>query len=61
MEPDSTTTIGELEAVAMERPFHSIKAVERTSAKFRTCAIVWRTLPMLDDNADSMVGSRQGT
>ena len=35
MLPDSTTTMGDGESVATDRPFHSIKAVERTRAKFR--------------------------
>lgn len=30
MLPERTTTIGELEADATERPFHSMKAVDRT-------------------------------
>jgi hypothetical protein len=38
MLPDSTTTIGEEEFVATERPFQSMKAVERTRAKLRTWA-----------------------
>ena len=38
MLPDSTTTIGEGESVATERPFHSMKAVDRTRAKFRAWA-----------------------
>lgn len=42
MLPDRTTTIGEGESVATERPFHSIKAVERTRAKLRTWVSSWR-------------------
>ena len=38
MLPESTTTIGEEESVKTERPFHSMKAVESTRAKLRTCA-----------------------
>lgn len=48
--------MGEDEAVATESPFHIIKAVERTSAKLRTCARDWRALDMLDDRKDNMVG-----
>ena len=54
--PDRTTTIGELDADTTERPFHSIKAVERTSAKFSTCAIDCRAFVMLEEREDSMVG-----
>lgn len=36
MLPESTTTMGEGESVATERPFQSMKAVERTRAKLRT-------------------------
>ena len=42
MLPESTTTIGEEEFVKTERPFHSMNAVERTRAKFRTWAASWR-------------------
>jgi hypothetical protein len=38
MDPESTTTIGDGESLAIEIPFQSMKAVDRTSAKFRTCA-----------------------
>ena len=38
MLPESTTTIGEEESVATERPFQSMKAVERTRAKLRIWA-----------------------
>lgn len=38
MDPDSTTTMGEGESLTTERPFQSMKAVERTSAKLRTWA-----------------------
>jgi hypothetical protein len=38
MDPESTTTMGDELAVNTERPFHSINAVDRTSAKLRTCA-----------------------
>jgi len=37
MDPDNTTTMGEGESEATERPFQSMKAVERTSAKLRSC------------------------
>ena len=37
MLPDRTTTMGEGELVATERPFHSMKAVERMRQKFRSC------------------------
>lgn len=48
--------MGDEEAVATESPFHIIKAVERTSAKLRTCASDWRVLDMLDDRKDNMMG-----
>lgn len=35
MDPESTTTMGEGESLATERPFQSMNAVERTSAKLR--------------------------
>lgn len=35
MEPDRTTTMGEGEFVATERPFQSMNAVARISAKLR--------------------------
>lgn len=38
MDPDKTTTMGEGESETTDSPFHIMKAVERTSAKFRTCA-----------------------
>jgi hypothetical protein len=38
MDPDSTTTMGDGESETTERPFQSMKAVDRTSAKLRTCA-----------------------
>jgi len=38
MDPESTTTMGDGESATTERPFHIIKAVERTSAKLRICA-----------------------
>ncbi len=38
MLPDRTTTIGEDESVKTDKPFHSIKAVERTRAKLRIWA-----------------------
>ena len=46
--------MGEEELVNTERPFHSMKAVERTRAKFRICAASWRgwRLP----RAENMVG-----
>lgn len=42
MLPDKTTTIGDGELEKMERVFHSMKAVLRTSAKLRTCKAVCR-------------------
>lgn len=42
MLPESTTTMGEGESVMTERPFQSMKAVERTRAKFRTWVRSWR-------------------
>lgn len=56
IEPDNTTTIGELDAEATERPFHSMKAVDKTSAKLRTCAIVCRAFARLEESDDSMAG-----
>lgn len=38
MLPDRTTTIGEDESVKTDKPFHSMKAVERTRAKLRIWA-----------------------
>lgn len=38
MEPERTTTMGDGEFETTERPFHIIKAVERTRAKLRTWA-----------------------
>ena len=37
IDPDSTTTIGEEESAAIERPFHIMKAVDIMKAKFRSC------------------------
>ncbi len=57
MLPDSTTTIGEGESATAERPFHSIKAVERTRAKLRTWVRScrgWRPL-----RAENMVADRE--
>ena len=48
MLPESTTTIGEGESVATERPFHSMKAVERTRAKLRTWVSACRGLPKVE-------------
>lgn len=42
MDPDSTTTMGEEESVATERPFQSMNAVLRTRAKFKTWVANWR-------------------
>lgn len=56
MDPDNTTTIGELDAEATERPFHIMNAVERTRAKFSAWAIVWRIFAMLAESDDNMVG-----
>lgn len=41
--------------VNTERPFHIMNAVDRTSAKFRTCARVWRVLDRFDDKNDNIV------
>jgi hypothetical protein len=35
--PDSTTTIGDGESAAIERPFHIIKAVDMIKAKLSSC------------------------
>ena len=56
MDPDRTTTIGDDEAVNTDRPFHIINAVERTSAKLRICASVWRGFDMLVPRDDNMMG-----
>lgn len=56
MDPDRTTTIGDDEAVNTDRPFHIINAVDRTSAKLRTCASVWRGFDMLVPKDDNMMG-----
>jgi hypothetical protein len=37
IDPDSTTTIGDGESATTENPFHSMKAVESTRAKLRSC------------------------
>ena len=42
MDPERTTTMGEEELVKTESPFQSMKAVDRTRAKFRTWAASWR-------------------
>ncbi len=56
MLPDKTTTIGEGESVTTERPFHSMKAVERTRAKLRSWARSWRGWRPL--RAESITASR---
>ena len=45
MLPERTTTIGEGESVTTDRPFHNMKAVERTRAKLRTWVRDCRGLP----------------
>jgi len=42
MLPERTTTIGEGESVATERPFQSMNAVERMRAKLRTWEAICR-------------------
>jgi len=42
IDSESTTTMGDGESAATERPFQSMKAVERMRAKLRTCAASWR-------------------
>lgn len=42
MDPERTTTMGEEESVATERPFQSMNAVLRTRAKFRIWVKSWR-------------------
>lgn len=49
------TTIGDEEAVTTDKPFQSINAVERTSAKLRTCARVCRVFVRLEDKNESIV------
>lgn len=57
--------MGELELVAIERPFHSMNAVDRTNAKLRTCAIDCRAFDGLRADsifdADVKGGSRLAT
>lgn len=53
MLPERTTTMGEEESVATERPFHSMKAVERTRAKLRIWAASCRGC--MPARAESMV------
>lgn len=55
MDPDRTTTIGDDDAVNTHRPFHTINADERTSAKFRSWESDCRVLDKLDDRDESMV------
>jgi len=38
MDPDRTTTMGDGESETTLRPFHIMKAVDNTSAKFKTWA-----------------------
>lgn len=52
MLPESTTTIGDGEEVATERPFQSMNAVERTKAKLRSWVNSWRGAP--SPRAESM-------
>lgn len=56
MDPDSTTTIGDEDAVKTDNPFQSINAVDRTSAKFSTWASDCRGLDKLDERDDNMAG-----
>jgi hypothetical protein len=43
--------MGDEELVAIERPFHIMNAVERTSAKLRTCAIDCRAFDRLKEES----------
>jgi hypothetical protein len=43
--------MGDEELVAIERPFHIMNAVERTSAKLRTCAIDCRAFDRLREES----------
>ena len=54
MEPERTTTMGEEEFVATERPFQSMKAVLRTRAKLRTWEASCRGC--MEEKEPSMVG-----
>lgn len=56
MDPDSTTTMGDEDAVKTDNPFQSINAVDRTSAKFSTWASDCRGLDKLDERDDNMAG-----
>lgn len=55
MLPESTTTMGLLELVAIDKDFHSMKAVAKTRPKFKTWARDCRALEMLPARADSIV------
>lgn len=50
MLPESTTTMGEGLSVATERPFQSMKAVERTRAKLRSWVRARRGLRVVVEN-----------
>ena len=53
---DKTTTMGDEEAVMMDRPFQSMNAVERTSAKLSACVMVCRALARCGERTESMTG-----
>jgi hypothetical protein len=57
MDPESTTTIGEGESETMERPFHSMKAVERIRPKLRTCAASCRGFRL--ESEENIAAGRQ--
>jgi len=48
--------MGEGESVATERPFHSIKAVERMRAKLRTWVRIWRGCMVPRENMMAVEG-----
>jgi hypothetical protein len=60
MLPDRTTTMGDDEAVMMDRPFQSMNAVDRTRAKLSVCVMVWRTLASCGEMPESMMVERIG-
>lgn len=60
MLPDSTTTIGDGDAVITERDFQSMNAVERTSAKLSACVRGARYAVVREDSmAAAMAATEQ--
>jgi hypothetical protein len=52
------TTIGDEDAVAIDSPFQSMKAVDSTRPKDNTCASVCRVFDRLEERKDSIVTVR---